>query len=316
MIPAWTALRRFLPLLLLAAGAALWAVPSGAATLEVGKGKPYKMPSAAIAAAHDGDTVLIAAGTYFDCAVVSQNNITIAGTGPHASAVLTDKECAGKASLVIDGHNVTIKNLTLQRIRVPDGNGAGIRAEGTNLTVDHVKFINNQDGLLGAPVPDSTVLIENSLFDSNGTCAHACAHGLYMGKVKLLRVVDTSFVHTREGHDIKSRAARTEVIGCHFRDGKTGTASYEVEAPNGGALVVRNNVMEKGPKAGNHAVIVIGDEGVTQPTPEILVENNRLRVDGDYTALFVHNLTATPAVLKGNTFSGSVTPLEGDGSVH
>lgn len=314
-MPGWNFLHRLLPVLLLAASATLCVPPAGAATLEAGKGKQYPTPSAAINAAHDGDTVLIAPGTYFDCAMVPQNNITIAGTGPNASAVLTDKECAGKASLVIDGKDVTIRNLTLTRIRVPDGNGAGIRAEGQNLTVDHVKFINNQDGILGAAEPDSTIIIENSLFDSNGSCDAACAHGLYIGAAKLLRVVNTTFTNTKQGHDIKSRAARTEVIGCHFSNGPNGTGSYDIEAPNGGALVARDNIIEKGPKAENHTVIVIGDEGVTQPTPEILIENNTLRNDGDYTAQFVVNDTATPAVLKGNKLSGSVRPLRGDGSV-
>src|SRR5487761_2787938 len=138
--------------LFLAPVASVWA-----ATLDVGPGKTYSSPSKAIAAAHDGDTVLIAPGTYFDCAFVHQNNLTIAGSGPNAAAVLTDKACAGKALLVIDGNDVTVRNLTLTRIRVPDGNGAGIRAEGGNLTVDHVSFINNQDGI-------KLLRIEHSVF--------------------------------------------------------------------------------------------------------------------------------------------------------
>jgi hypothetical protein len=37
-----------------------------AAVLDAGAGKPYKMPSAAIARAKDGDTVRVAAGVYVD----------------------------------------------------------------------------------------------------------------------------------------------------------------------------------------------------------------------------------------------------------
>ena len=56
---------------------------------------------------------------------------------------------------------------------------------------------------------------------------------------------------------------------------RDGTASYLVEAPNGGSLIVRGSTLEKGPQAQNHtAAIIIGDEGVTQPTPEITIENN------------------------------------------
>jgi hypothetical protein len=296
--------------------AAAAAVPVWAATLEVGPDKTYKQPSEAIAKAHDGDTVLIAAGQYFDCAIVRVPNLTIAGSAPDGGAVLTDKTCGGKGILVTDAKDVTVRNLTLTRARVPDGNGAGIRAEGVNLTVDQVRFINNQNGILGNAVPDSTITVRNSRFERNGTCDRACAHGIYVGHIKLLRIENSVFTATKQGHHIKSRAARTEVIGCDISDGPEGTASYEIDVPNGGALVARNNRMQKGPKAENHsAVIILGEEGVTQPTPEIVVENNTFRNDGEFTTIFVVNDTATEAMLKGNKLSGQVKPLRGDGSV-
>jgi hypothetical protein len=58
--------------------------PALAATLEVGPGKTYTQPSAAAAAAHDGDRIVIAAGSYFDCAVWKANTLTIEGAGPIA----------------------------------------------------------------------------------------------------------------------------------------------------------------------------------------------------------------------------------------
>jgi hypothetical protein len=179
-----------------------------------------------------------------------------------------------------------------------------------------VKFINNQNGILSAPQPKSTITIKNSEFTRNGACEGACAHGIYIGKIKLVHVENSKFSDTRRAHHIKSRAARTEVIGCNISDGPNGTASYLIEAPNGGSLVVRNNTMEKGPKAENHtAAIMIGDEGVDQPTREIIVENNTFNNDGDYRTYFVDNLTATEATLKGNKLSGPVEPLKGDGDV-
>ena len=108
------------------------------ATLKVGAGQRSKMPSEAIARAHDGDTVQIEPGTYIDCALVKQNNITIEGVG--ANVVMTDKPCRGEALLITNGNNITIRNLTLQRVRVPDQNGAGIRAQGGNLTVVNFAF--------------------------------------------------------------------------------------------------------------------------------------------------------------------------------
>ena len=81
-------------------------------------------------------------------------------------------------------------------------------------------------------------------------------------------------------------------------------------------MLARGNKLEKGPLAENHtAAIIIGTEGVTQPTPEITVTGNNFHNDGDYSTIFVDNLTATPAHLNGNQFSGTVKPLQGDGTV-
>ena len=124
------------------------AVPAVAATLEVGPDKPMKQPSEAAAAAADGDHILIAPGEYFDCAVWRANKLVIEGTGKPEDTVITDKTCNGKGLFLTDGEDITIRNLTLTRARVPDGNGAGIRMEAGNLTVEHVRFVNNQNGIL------------------------------------------------------------------------------------------------------------------------------------------------------------------------
>jgi hypothetical protein len=310
-------MRRLSPLLLLAlAAVAVLPRSAQARTLEVGEGKEYAVPSLAIKAAKDGDTVLIAPGTYYDCAAVGASNLTIAGASADKPAILTDTTCMGKALLITVGSNITVRNLVLQRARVPDGNGAGIRAEGHDLTVDHVQFIDNQNGILAADRPDGTIIIRNSTFDRNGFCDRACAHGIYVGKLKLLHIENSTFTGTKRAHHIKSRAARTEVIGCHISDGPDGTASYHIDASNGGAVVVRNSVFEKGPQAENHtAIIMIGEEGVNQPTPEITIENNTARNDGDFPTVFVYNQTATEAMLKGNKLSGKIVPLHGDGKV-
>ena len=301
------------PLAMLILAGIVASSPGRSATLEVGPSKTYKNPSAAAAVAKNGDHIQIEPGQYFDCAVWNADNLVIEGTGP--GVVITDKTCMGKGLFVIEGNNTTVRNLTLTRARVPDMNGAGIRLDKGSLTVDSVQFIDNQNGILGG-TPGTTVTIRNSDFDRNGTCEGACAHGIYIGNVDLVRVENSRFSNTRQAHSIKSRALRTEVSGCTITDGPEGTSSYLIEAPNGGALIVRDNTLEKGPKSENHkAAIAIGAEGVAQPTPEITITNNNFRNDGNYETALVWNLTATPAMLKGNKLSGSVVPLKGDGSV-
>jgi hypothetical protein len=303
---------------LLAPGlAAALSTPALAATLEVGPGKTYEMPSAAAAAAHDGDHIVIAPGSYFDCAVWRANNLTIEGAGPEAT-VITDKACMGKALFVVQGNAITIRNLMLTRARVPDFNGAGIRAEGGDLLVERVHFVNNQEGILAGDLPGRKMVIRDSVFLRNGTCegGGGCAHGIYVGQIALLRVERSKFRETKQGHSIKSRAQRTEVIGCDIADGAEGTSSYAVEIPNGGAVVLNENHIQKGPKAENHtAAMVIGAEGITQPTPEIIVERNTFLVEGNYTSYLVSNITATEAYLKGNILQGNARALRGDGVV-
>ena len=287
--------------------------PSQGDTLKVGRGQAYQTPSAAAAVAKNGDHVQIEPGQYFDCAVWRADNLVIEGTAP--GVVITDKTCNGMGLFVIWGDNTTVRNLTLTRARVPDMNGAGIRLVKGSLTVDRVKFIDNQNGLFGG-VPGTKVTVRNSDFDRNGTCAGACAHAIYIENVDLLRVENSHFSNTRQAHSIKSRALRTEVTGCTITDGPGGTSSFLIEVSNGGAVVVRDNTLEKGPKAENHtAAIAIGAEGVTHPTPEIMITNNKFSNDGDYNTALVWNVTATPATLRGNKLSGSVIPLKGDGTV-
>ncbi len=288
---------------------------SQARTLTVGENRAFKTPSAAAAVARDGDRIEIQPGSYFDCAVWTANRLTIEGTGDPDKVVIADRTCQGKALFITVGEGITIRNLTLTRARVPDGNGAGIRAEGRDLVVERVRFVDNENGLLSGTA-GGTIVIRDSLFDRNGTCLHACAHGVYVGQLDLLHIENTRFVGTREGHHIKSRAWRTEVVGCTIEDGPDGTASFEVELPNGGSLLARGNTMRKGPKSENHgAMISIGAEGVTHPTPEIVVEDNTAHSDGQWDTYFLRNTATTEAVLRGNRLSGALKALRGPGRV-
>src|SRR5712664_2079782 len=99
--------------------------------------------------------------------------------------IATAPTCMGKGLFVIEGNNTTVRNLTLTRSRVPDMNGAGIRLDNGSLTVDTVRFIDNQTGILGG-VPGTTVTVLNSDFDRNGTCGAVCAHAIYIVNVDLV----------------------------------------------------------------------------------------------------------------------------------
>jgi hypothetical protein len=286
----------------------------GGGTLQVGPGHALKLPSEAAARARNDDTVLIDPGEYDDCAVWRANRLTIAARAP--GVVFTGKTCQGKAIFVIAGNDVTVRGITFTHAAVPDHNGAGIRAEGGSLTVVDSHFIDNEEGILTGSSPRATIRVTGSEFRGNGNCARACAHGLYVGAVALLDVEDSHFTDTHEGHDIKSRALRTVLRGNDISDGPTGHASYLVDVPNGGDLLMEHNTLSKGPRTDNNSTAVsIGAEGVTRPTSSLIVRDNSFTNLLPQPTDFVHNLTQTNAELIGNRLVGKVVPLEGPGSV-
>ena len=286
-----------------------------ARVLDVGPNHELKRPSAAAAVARDGDVVQIEPGEYVDCAVWTANRLTIAGKGP--GVVIARKTCEGKGLFVIRGRDVTVRNLTFSGARVPDANGAGIRFEGRNLTVERSRFIENENGILTVSDPQSTIRIVDSEFIRNGSCEKDCAHGVYINAVGLLRIERSKFIENKIGHHIKSRALSTELIGNEIRDGESGTSSYLVDIPNGGAVLMENNVLQKGRLTSNSgAAVVIGAEGVKHPTPRLMFKKNRFSSRLDSVTIFVRNLTNTDAILEGNQIFGGVAPLSGKGSVH
>jgi len=281
--------------------------------LDVGPGRAFHTPSAAAAAARQGDVIRIAPGTYEDCAVWRADGLVIEGEDAER-VVIGNRTCLGKGVFVVAGNDVTVRGVTLRGARSQNANGAGIRGEGVNLTVERVRFLDNENGILLAGVPRGALLVRDSSFIGNGSCARACAHGIYTGALELLRVERSRFLGTREGHHVKSRAFRTEVLGCDIEDGPEGTASYLIDVPNGGAVLLRGNRLSKGPRSDNRSTAIsIGAEGVDRPTPEIRIESNVFTLEGGYRTVFVTNFTATPALLRGNGLPPTVIPLKGDG---
>ncbi len=306
-------MRPLLAVLLAALVAA--AVPAQARTLHVGPDGPFRTLAAAAAAARRGDVVQIAAGDYAQCAVWRADGLTIAGAGMAATRI-HDVSCEGKGLFVITGRNVTVRDLTLAGATVRDRNGAGIRAEGTDLTVERVGFENNENGILSMAAPGATITVRDSVFLRDGVCAIFCAHGIYAGHIGHLVVQHSRFAGIREGHHIKSRALATDISDCDISDGPDGTASYQIDVPNGGRVSILRNRLEKGPHTENaETAIAIGEEGVSNPTPSILVADNSFRNDGPVPAAFLRNRTTTAAVLRGNRLDGAVIPLVGPGTV-
>jgi hypothetical protein len=235
-----------------------WAGRTEARTLEVGPGKTYAAPSAAAAVAKDGDIVNIAPGTYYDCAMWRASGLTIAGTGPGVR--ITDRACAGKAAFVVSGDNVVIRDLSFARVRVMDGNGAGIRAEGHDLTVEGTSFINNQVGILAGGQGGSLRIVDCT-FSANGSSWDGRpTHAVAAGSLDLLRIEHSTFQDARGGDHIASTARRTELVGNRLSD-EGGHMSGPLVQVIGGALVADHNTVDLSPAAADRpgAILIAGD---------------------------------------------------------
>ena len=282
--------------------------------LKVGFGEAFSVPSAAAASAQNGDIVEIASGTYDDCAVwpAQAGSITIRAAG-NSPVVVTGKVCDHKALFVIKADNVLVSGITFTGAASPDHNGSAIRAEGRNLTVERSRFVDNEEGILAASQADSTITIRGSYFKGNGNCLlpAGCAHGIYANAIDRLVVEGCTFLEQQIGHHIKSRARRTELVVNRIEDGPAGTASYLVDIPDGGSLIMRGNILEKGPRSDNPTVAVtLGEESNSNLTAQIIVENNRFTNDTPGPTVFVRNLTRTPASVRGNVLMGNVRLME------
>jgi hypothetical protein len=286
--------------------AMLCAVPAPGRELAVGPARVLKVPSQAATVAADGDVVRIDPGTYADCAIWRASRLLIEAAAP--GVLIAGKTCAGKAIFITQGAGITIRGITFADASVVWHNGAGIRAEGSNLTVEHSRFLNNENGILAGGGPDSVLRIADSEFIGNGACIDACAHGVYAGEpIYLLEIERCVFLNTKIAHHIKSRARNTVIRDSRIEDGMLGTSSYLIDIPNGGNVLIQGNTLEKGPHSSNAAVAIsIGVEGVKNPTDTLIVRDNTFRSDLTAQTIFVRNSTAAPVEPLGNTISGDV----------
>jgi hypothetical protein len=284
--------------------------------LSVGPGETYPTPSAAAADARDGDTVLIRPGLYRDCAIWRADRLTLEGLGQDGDVRITGSSCENKGLWVIKGQATVVRNVTLFGATSSWRNGAGIRQEGTDLLVEHSRFLDNENGILAGADESSSITIRDSRFERNGKCEPDCAHGIYAGRIGWLSVERSIFRDQRIGHHIKSRALVTEVSDSVIEDGALGTASYLINLPNGGSALIRGNRLQKGPRSDNPQVaIAIGEEGATNPGSVYLIQRNSFVSDLPEPTLFTRNRSPIPALLAGNAIEGKVRLLEGPGRV-
>lgn len=296
-----------------AAKAAESPIPGVGTLLQVGPRREIKTLAEAARRARDGDTVEVDAGEYRrDVAVWTQNDLTIRAVGGRVRMIAVGGSAEGKAIFVVRGGRVTIEGLDFEGTRVPSRNGAGIRFEAGQLTVRDCRFVENEMGLLTGNDPKAELTVENSEFAHNKRL-DGHNHQLYVGGIGKLTVRGSYFHHGHIGHLIKSRAAVNHVFYNRLTDEMGGTASYELEFPNGGVAVVVGNVIQQSSTTENAIMISFGAEGYEDTVHKLVLAHNTLvdnhpkqgvflrvmRGEGRYTAPVA--IKAVNNLLVGNT---------------
>lgn len=282
----------------------------------VGPLRELKRPSDAARIARDGDVVELDAATYAgDAAVWRQHRLLIRAVGGRARLRASGAHAEGKAIWVIKGDGTTIESVEFADAKVPDGNGAGIRLEGTGLTVRDCYFHHNENGILTGANASSDVVVEHSEFAYNGI-ADGFTHNLYIGHVRSFTLRYSYVHHAVVGHNVKSRARRNFVTYNRIMDEKDGRSSYAIDFPNGGLALVIGNVIQQGPATENSTIVSYGAEGLQHPVNELHFINNTVVNDLAAGARFIFVKNGTQAArIVNNVFAGRGQVLTGPGEL-
>ncbi len=284
-----------------------------ARTLQVGPGRPLETPSAAAAVALDGDVVEIDAGSYAgDVATWPQNDLVLRGVGGKARLDASGKNAGGKGIWVLQGDRTTVESIEFSGATVPDHNGAGIRQEGASLTVRDCSFHDNENGILAGDNATSDIVIESTEFAHNGY-GDGYTHNFYINHVRSFTLRACYSHDAKIGHLFKSRALTNYVLYNRLTD-EGGTASYELDLPNGGVAYVIGNLIEQSDSTDNPALLSFGEEGLTNPGSQLYVVNNTFINSHPAGASFVVVAAGATAQLVNNLFVGVGTALSGPGT--
>ncbi len=288
-----------------------------ATTYSVGSTKTYPSPNALYQAnvIADGDTLEIDGETYTGTsalAVWQANNLFIKGVNGTPHLIADGKYILGKGIWVLAGNNISVDNIEFSGATVPDENGAGIRLDGTGMTIRHCYFHDNENGILTSNPYAGDIIIEHSEFANNGF-GDGFTHNLYIGHVNSLTFRYNYSHHTKVGHNLKSRANENYIYYNRIMDEESGFSSRLIDLSNGGFTIIMSNLLMQGPNAENNNLIGYGKEGLTNASSDLYVVNNTMVNKRTASCIFVDIQNGTNvAEIHNNIFTGTGTPINGN----
>jgi hypothetical protein len=290
--------------------------------LTVGAGEEYSTLAAAVAASQNGDVIQVQAGTYTNDFSTISTSITIEGIGGMVNLVATEPPPNEKGILVIgtetSSPTVTLDNIEFSGAAISageGGNGAGVRYQAGNLTINDCYFHNNQDGLLADADASGSITINDSEFADNGT-TNGLTHNIYVNAVGTLTVTGSYITAANTGNEIQSRALVNDITDNRIVDGPTATASYSINLPNGGVDTVTGNIIEQGPDSENPIIVAFGASGSVYAGSSLAISDNTILNDEDVgDARAIYNFSTTAVTFTDNSVYGLTAAEIASGSV-
>ena len=283
----------------------------------VGPGQTYATPCAAFQAASDGDTILIASGTYTDMCAVTKNGRAIRGVGTRPVIDAQGGGAQGKGIWVVQGNDTTVENVAFVNAAVADQNGAGIRHEGANLVVRDSVFRDNENGILTGENPESEMVLERCEFDHNGH-GDGYSHNIYIGRIKRFVLRDSYSHRAKVGHLVKSRAAENIIEYNRITADADGTDSYAIDLPNGGRSFLVGNVIQQSAVTENPGMVAYMQEGAVEGrVNKLYVSHNTFVNDlGRGTFVLVGDAMQDEVKLVNNIMAGGGTATNNEAAIN
>lgn len=279
------------------------------------QGRSFGRLQAAVDAIGDGDgTIRIAPGTYRQCAVQTAGRVAFVAATP-GTVIFDGVTCEGKAALVLRGQGAQVDGIIFQNLRVPDGNGAGIRLEQSDLAISNAMFRDSEEGLLSADDADATLTIDRSTFSRLGRCDRglSCAHSVYTGIYGQVTVTRSRFEKGSGGHYLKSRGIRVDVRDNSFDDSQGRGTNYMVDLPSGSTGQIVGNLFIQGRDKENYsAIIAVAAEEQKNPSQGLSITGNRasLPTGMDRRSVFVADWSGEALAIGTNELGAGLTRFE------
>ncbi|WP_326523517.1 right-handed parallel beta-helix repeat-containing protein [Sphingomonas sp.] len=259
-------------------------------------------------------TILIAPGTYRECTVQAGGDIVFKAAKP-GSVVFDGSPCEGKAIFVLRGRSSTVDGIIFRGVRVPDGNGAGIRTEMGDLTVVNSMFLDSQEGILGGEPRGQRITIDKSTFAGLGQCDETvdCSHSIYLANQGSVTITRSRFERGTGGHYVKLRVPNVTITDNSFDDSAGRKTNYMIDLPEGATGLIAGNSFVQGKDKENWSgFIVVAAEARKYRSAGLRVEGNDARLAPGVTRspAFVADLSGERLAVGENALGAGVRKFE------